>query len=141
MERNCGMWINILSHEIKKYINAQLSAIGITGVQGFVLNYIILHNAAGPVFQKDVEDAFSLNRSTVTGILQLLEKGGFLRREPVPYDARLKRLIPTEKAACLDAKMTENLRHVEQRLTQGLTSAQIVQFKETAACMSANLAG
>ena len=95
--------------------------------------------AAGAVFQKDVEDAFSMNRSTATGILQLLVKGGFLRREPVDYDARLKRLIPTEKAACLDAKMTEYLRHMEQRLTHGLSAAQITQFKETAACMSANL--
>ena len=139
MERNCGMWINILSHEVKKYFNAQLSTMGITGVQGLVLHYIILHDAAGAVFQKDVEDAFSMNRSTATGILQLLVKGGFLRREPVDYDARLKRLIPTEKAACLDAKMTEYLRHMEQRLTHGLSAAQITQFKETAACMSANL--
>lgn len=141
MQKNCGMWINVLSHKVKKYVNAQLSEIGITGVQGMVLHYVILHNATGAVFQKDVEDAFSLNCSTATGILQLLEKGGFLRREPVAYDARLKRLIPTEKASHLDARMEEYLRQMEQRLTRGLTAEQLTQFKETAACMSANLNG
>ena len=139
MERNCGMWINILSHQVKKYFNAKLSEIGITGVQGLVLHHIILHNVKGAVFQKDVENAFSMNRSTATGILQLLEKGGFLRREPMDYDARLKRLIPTEKAACLDAQMEEYLRQMEQCLTQGLSMAQLAQFKKTAAHMSANL--
>ena len=37
--------------------------------------------------------------------------------------------------------MEEYLRQMEQRLTRGLTAEQLTQFKETAACMSANLNG
>ena len=43
------------------------------------------------MFQRDVEQVFSLSRSTATGILQQLEEKGLLRRESVPSDARLKK--------------------------------------------------
>lgn len=103
LKKDCGMWINILSHEIKKRMNANMLELGLTGVQSRVLHYILVKCADGPVFQRDVESAFSLSRSTATGILQLMEKNGLILRESVASDARLKNLIPTEKAAKLDA--------------------------------------
>lgn len=42
------------------------------------------------IFQKDLETEFCIGRSTVTNILNLMEKKGFVRRESVSYDARLK---------------------------------------------------
>ena len=74
MEKDCGMWINILSHMLKKRMNANTQSLGITGVQSHVMHYILVKCADGPVFQRDVERAFSLSRSTATGILQLMEK-------------------------------------------------------------------
>ena len=69
MERDCGAWINMLSHKIKMRMNAALSDLGITGVQSRIMHFILVHCQDGPVFQKDVEDAFSLRRSTTTAIL------------------------------------------------------------------------
>ena len=97
MEKDCGMWINILSHMLKKRMNANTQSLGITGVQSHDMHYILVKCADGPVFQRDVERAFSLSRSTATGILQLMEKNGFLLREPVAYDARLKKLVLTPR--------------------------------------------
>ena len=76
MERDCGAWINLLSHKVKKRLNATLADLGITGVQSRIMHYIVVHCENGPVFQRDVEEAFGLSRSTATGILQLLEKNG-----------------------------------------------------------------
>ena len=42
-----------------------------------------------------------MRRSTATNMLQLMERNGLLRRERVPYDARLKRLTLTDKARSL----------------------------------------
>ena len=92
MTRDCGAWINLLAHQVKKRMNATLSDLGITGVQSRVMHYILEHGQDGPVFQRDVEAAFNLSRSTTTNILQLMEKNGIIRREGVDYDARLKRL-------------------------------------------------
>ena len=139
MEKDCGMWINILSHMLKKRMNANTQSLGITGVQSHVMHYILVKCADGPVFQRDVERAFSLSRSTASGILQLMEKNDLIRRESVSSDARLKSLIPTKKAADLDAQIGEFLRQTEQRLTNGLSDEQLAQFIQTAEHMYANL--
>ncbi|HIV18707.1 MAG TPA: winged helix-turn-helix transcriptional regulator [Candidatus Merdivicinus intestinigallinarum] len=139
MEKDCGLWINVLSHKLKKRMNANMQSLGLTGVQGRVMHYILVKCADGPVFQRDVENAFDLSRSTATGILQLMEKNGLILRENMASDARLKSLIPTEKAARLDAQIGEYLQQTEQRLTQGVPEEQLLLFLETAARMSANL--
>ena len=139
MEKDCGMWIHILSHKLKKRMNTRMHTLGLTGVQSRMLHYILVKSAEGPVYQRDVENAFNSSRSTITGILQLMEKNGLITREGVDSDGRLKSLIPTEKAACLDAQVTEYLRRSEQRLVQGLSEDQIRQFLKMAEHMSANL--
>ncbi len=139
MEKDCGMWINILSHKLKKRMNASMQSLGITGAQSRVMHYILVKCVDGPVFQRDIESAFGLSRSTATGILQLMEKNGLILRESVASDARLKSLIPTEKAVRLDEQIGESLHQTEQRLTNGLSSTQLALFLETAAHMSANL--
>lgn len=139
MEKDCGMWIHILSHKLKKRMNANMQSLGLTGGQSRIMHYILVKCAEGPVFQRDVEKAFGMSRSTATGILQLMEKNGLIVRESVASDARLKSLIPTERAAHLDAQISESLRQGEQRLMKGLSSEQLAQFLETAAHMAANL--
>ncbi|PWM58021.1 MAG: MarR family transcriptional regulator [Subdoligranulum variabile] len=139
MEKDCGMWIHILSHKLKKRMNANMQSLGLTGGQSRIMHYILVKCAEGPVFQRDVEKAFGMSRSTATGILQLMEKNGLIVRESVASDARLKSLIPTERPAHLDAQISESLRQGEQRLTKGLSSEQLAQFLETAAHMAANL--
>ncbi len=133
------MWVNILSHKINKRMNAALQDLGITGVQSRVMHYILVHCGQGPVFQRDVENAFDLSRSTATGILQLMEKNGIIRRESVAADARLKSLVPTEKAVRLDAQVGSCLRQTERLLTCGLSPGQKQLFMEIAAHMSENL--
>ena len=49
------------------------------------------------VFQRDIEREFSITRSTVTNILQLMERKGYITRQSVEQDARLKQLVLTEK--------------------------------------------
>ncbi|HJD23186.1 MAG TPA: MarR family transcriptional regulator [Firmicutes bacterium] len=139
MEKDCGMWIHILSHKLRKRMNTDVQSLGLTAAQSRIMHYILVKCADGPVFQRDVENAFGLSRSTATGILQLMEKNGLILRESVASDARLKSLIPTEKAGQLDARVGECLDQTEQCLTHGLSSTQLSAFLETAAHMSANL--
>ena len=139
MEKDCGAWINMLSLKVKRRLNATLQGLGITAIQSRVIYYILEHGREGPVFQRDIEQVFSMSRSTATGILQQLEKKEFLRRESVSTDARLKSLVPTEQAAHLDAQMRVCLRQTDEVLTRGLSEGQIQLFKEIAAAMVQNL--
>lgn len=139
MEIDCGGWISVLFHKLRKRVNADMQRLGLTGIQTRVIHYILIKSAEEPVYQRDVESAFGVSRSTVTGMLKQMEKEGLIQRVSVASDARLKSLVPTEKAIHLDAQVEERLRRAEQCLTQGLSEEQLSAFKEAAAQMSANL--
>ena len=139
MEKDCGAWVNMLSRKVKRRLNATLQGLDITAIQCRVIFYIMEHCQEGPVYQRDVEQVFSLSRSTATGILQQLEKKDIIRRESVSTDARLKSLVPTERAAELDAQVRACLRQTDEVLTRGLSEGQVQLFKEIAAAMAQNL--
>ena len=139
MEKDCGLWVNILSHKLKKRMNENLQDLGISGLQFRAMHFILAKSAEGAVFQRDIERALGLSRSTATGVLQLMEKDGLIRRESVASDARLKRLVPTERAFALNEQLTGYLERTEDALTQGLTDAQVAAFRQTLERMSANL--
>ena len=92
----------------------------ITGMQAMIVHHLILHEKQGDLFQKDIETAFQMRRSTATGILQLMEQHGILRREPVEHDGRLKRLVLTEQARALDDRINARMEQMEQLLRQGI---------------------
>lgn len=139
MEKDCGIWISILSHKLKNRMNEKMQSLGLTGVQSRVLHYILEKCADGEVFQRDIENAFGLSRSTATAILQLMEKNDLIQRKSVENDARLKRLVPTEKAAQLDAQVCAYLHQTEMCLTEGLTPTQLETFMLIAEHMFENL--
>lgn len=139
LEWDCGGWINLLSHKVKRRLDAQLADLGITGMQSRVLYHIVKNSAKGSIFQRDVEAAFGLSRSTATGILQMLEKEGLLVRCAVPDDGRLKQLVPTAKAQQMVAQVGAGVRETEARMTAGISPGQLQVFLEVAAKMSENL--
>ena len=67
-----------------------------TPMHGWTIEYLYRHRDE-PVFQRDIEREFSITRSTVTNILQLMERKGYITRRSVEQDARLKQLVLTEK--------------------------------------------
>ena len=94
-ERHVGGEIRVLSNLIKRCMDDGMPP-ETTGMQGWIIGF--LHrNEDRDMFQRDVEAEFNIRRSTATGILQLMEKNGFLLREPVAYDARLKKLVLTPR--------------------------------------------
>ena len=87
---------NMLRRQVDK-LESNRGIDGVTSTQGRVIGFIVSKKGKD-VFQRDLEEEFSVRRSTATSILQLMERNGFIRREAVDYDARLKKLILTEKA-------------------------------------------
>lgn len=134
-----GRVIGILSNQIKRQIDKTASENGLTGVQGRILHFILAESRQKEVFQKDIEEEFNLRRSTATGILQLMEKNGVIRRESVPYDARLKSLIPTEKASGLQEQVTKDLQYLERILNKNITESDLQIFFKVIKQMSKNL--
>ncbi|MBE6082775.1 MULTISPECIES: MarR family winged helix-turn-helix transcriptional regulator [Tissierellales] len=129
--RKIGLAIRILSHQIGRKIEYQIStniSNDVTGLQGHVLGFIREKSKAGDVFQRDVENEFDIRRSTATGMLKLMEKNGLIKREAVSYDARLKRIVLTDKALGLHNQIISVLKSVENQLAAHLTEDEINTF-------------
>lgn len=128
MERKLevGMMIKILSNEINKSMNQRTSEYGITGVQGRILCYV--SNSEKDLFQKDIEACLFYRRSTVTGILNTMEENGLIKRVSVDYDARLKKIVITDKGKCIESKIAKDIKNMEETLKQGLTEEELNIF-------------
>lgn len=137
-----GKLVHILSHQMKRNnaIATMSDDDGLTTMQKHVLKFILLETLHGHVYQKDIEEEFQIRKSTVTGILQLMEKNGFIYRESVQQDARLKRIVPTKKAEALRPSILEHIRRTEACLTEGIPEADVDICKYVLYRMFQNLA-
>ena len=136
-----GHDIRVLSNLLRRSMDnsaLQQYVDNLTGTHGWVIGYLF-HRQGQDVFQRDLENEFSIRRSTATCVLQLMEKNGLIIREPVPYDARLKKLVLTPKALELHAHIEQEIAATEALLCQGLTGAEIEAFHRTAERMKLNL--
>lgn len=133
--------IKILANHIKRNLDAAASfgpLHNLTGTQIQIIGYIY-HSPKGDIFQKDIETKFSIRRSTATGILQLMEKNGLITREPVDYDARLKKIVLTKKALAVSRQAHLNLTDLEEQMTKGMTAEELAVFRSLIWKMKTNL--
>lgn len=139
-ERQIGFELRILSNLIKRHIDnstARAEVESVTGTNMWVIIYLV-HHQNEDVFQRDLEQNFSVRRSTMSNILALMEKKGLITRESVPQDARLKKLVLTEKALRLHEMMEKDREETEKLITAGLTAEEIDTFLATLAKMKKN---
>lgn len=129
-QEDLGFQIRTLSHLVKRTVDQTAFAREEdhpTGVQGWIIGYLY-ENRGKEIFQRDIQAQFSIRRSTVTGILQLMEKNGLITRSSVERDARLKKLELTPRAIQLHERIGRSVRQVEDRLNQSLTPQEKQEF-------------
>lgn len=105
----------------KSLLNSEEDSV--TAMHGWMLGYIY-HNMDREIYQKDFESEFHLAKSSVTAALQSLEKSGYIDRVPVEHDARLKKIVLTEKGLRFHDTIEESIQYMEERLTSGLSEKQ-----------------
>lgn len=136
-----GRLIHILSNQMKRRNAAEsMKENGLTTMQKHVLKHILLETLHRDVYQKDIEEEFQIRKSTVTGILQLMEKNGFIFRQSSEKDARLKRIVPTKKAEALRPQILEQIRDTESRLVEGISEKDVKTCRQVLLQMIQNLA-
>ena len=94
-----GFEIHRTGHMMSRRLEARVKAEGVDEVtltHGWIIRFLY-EKRAKEIFQKDIEKYFLVGRSTVTNSIQLMEKKGLVRREFVECDARLKKVLLTEK--------------------------------------------
>ncbi|MDR3593372.1 MarR family transcriptional regulator [Clostridium sp.] len=119
-EVHIGKKINILAKRIHRRIDKEVAQYGITGVQGRILGFIYCNSQNRDIFQKDIEEELDIRRSSVTSVLQLMEKNGYIKRISVSKDARLKKIILTEKGLEVQRNVYEFIIGFEKSLRDEL---------------------
>jgi DNA-binding MarR family transcriptional regulator len=69
-------------------------------------------------------------KSSITAILQTMEKNGFIARDPVQRDARLKRIVLTEKGRQYDDQVRRSIDEVEALIRQGFTEEEVEKMMQ-----------
>ena len=108
------------------------------GLQIWVIDYLIKHQDED-IFQRDLEKEFVMRRSMATNFVKKMEQAGLIRRKPVAYDARLKKIILTDKAFELQAGMMAKKKEFETLLRGDLSEQEIKQFIATIQKIKHNL--
>jgi DNA-binding MarR family transcriptional regulator len=98
----------------------------ITGTNRWVIGYLVEQKRAGKeVYQRDLEEAFGVTRSTVSKVLDLMVRKGLIERRSVERDARLKKLVLLPKALELSERMCAYAEGVEKEITAGFSPEEI----------------
>ncbi|MCI8766092.1 MAG: MarR family transcriptional regulator [Lachnospiraceae bacterium] len=126
-----GFQIRTLSNLISRKINQMVSEEeeNLTANQSWVLDYLTLHQEQD-IMQRDIEKKFSIRRSTASHMLQLMEKNGYIRRISAPDDARMKKLIITEKGIEAQRRMKDRLCRFEDLFQSNITPEDLQYLKK-----------
>ena len=126
LSKSAARYVSKLSNKIRRRLDAFSSRDQFSGSQGRVLHFILAQKE--DIFQKDIEEEYGLRPPTATELLKQMEKNGLIYREAVPYDARLKRIVATEKAMQYQELIHQSLEETEDRLTSGISPQDLAVF-------------
>jgi len=103
----------------------------LTGTNTWLIAYIAEQTDKGKdVFSKDIEDTFGITRSCVSKVISLMEQKGFIERQEVAHDARLKKLVLTNEAAKYAADMKKDAMQMEEKIVTGFTDDEKQKLSE-----------
>ena len=91
---NIGKEIVLVSRLLKRRVDRETIKHGLSANQGRILTYLYEHQDV-EVYQRDLEKIVHLRRSSITVLLQKLEKEGLITRENI--DAKQKCLKISDK--------------------------------------------
>lgn len=134
-----GRNVHMLSRLLKRNTDIEVTKYGITGVQSAMIGFIYEKSRKKDVFAKDIEKAFDLRRASSAGLIQNMEKNGLIKREMVGNDARLKKIVLTEKALELRRKLDKSIKNMEKKMQAGLTKEEVEKYLELTKKMAKNL--
>ncbi len=95
-----------------------------TSNNGWIIAFLS-ENEERDIFQKDIEEYFTITKSTASKVLSLMEQKGLVERRAVSADARLRKIVLTDKARGLSKIMQEDGKNMEAALLDGFSPEEI----------------
>ena len=105
---------------------------------GWVIGYLY-DNRHRVVLQKEFEKEFNLRRSTVTTILQTMEKNDLIERLSIKDDARQRQLVLTEKAELIHKLISKEMKALDDRIVKNIDKDELDIFYKVLFSIKENL--
>ncbi len=141
IDNKVGFRLHKLDMEMKKLMDTGMRAAGydeVTLTHGWILKYLY-DNRDQEIYQRDIEKHFALGRSTVTTIIQLMEKRDLVCRESVEWDARLKKVMLTEKGYQHHDHVVANISGLHKKMMVGISREEKERMLEIIDKISGNI--
>jgi MarR family transcriptional regulator for hemolysin len=126
-EQSIGYWLVRASQAYERAMNAELAPRGITLRQCQVLGCLALY---GELSQTELAERVHVEPPTLVGILDRMERDGWISRHDCATDRRKKMIRPQPQAEPVWSEITDCARRVRARATSTLSPEQLAQLKE-----------
>lgn len=136
---DAGKLVNQISTELHTRSCRTGKKLGVTQMQGRILSFILVESRERPLYQKEIEREFGLRPSTVTELLNNLERRDMIRRVSSESDGRYKEILFTESAEQIRQALETEINKTEEVLTEGISAEDLECFKRVAGKMLENL--
>ena len=105
----------------KEYIDS------VTGTNCWIIGYLA-DKEGEDVFQRDLEKKFGITRSTASKVIGLMVQKGLIEYKSVDYDARLKKIVLTEKALNLQKEVIGFFDNLEKEFEKDISEEELKVF-------------
>ncbi len=135
-EQSLSYWVVTTAHAMERALNEELAPHGITYRQWQVLGWLALE---GELSQAELAERMRIEAPTLAGIVDRMERDGWLVRHGCPSDRRKKLLRSSERVEPIWATITEAARRVRARASRGFNPDQIEHIMKSLAAVQENL--
>jgi MarR family transcriptional regulator for hemolysin len=136
LDESLGVWITLAADAYHKALTEEVAPHGFTYRQCQVLGWLAYE---GPQAQNELAEKMRIEPPTLVGILDRMERDGWIRREPCDSDRRKKIIHPNEAAEPIWQKILACGRRVRRRASAGLSAEQLESLRQMLATVQENL--
>jgi MarR family transcriptional regulator for hemolysin len=135
-EESIGYWLTLATQSFHRAVSDEVAPHGITYRQSQVLAWLVLE---GELSQADLANKMMVEPPTLVGILDRMERDGWITRNSCPADRRKKMIHATTAAEPVWEKIAEGGRRVRASATAGLTEQEVETLKQLLDRVNQNL--
>jgi MarR family transcriptional regulator for hemolysin len=135
-EESIGYWLTVVTQAYHRAVSEEVAPHGITYRQSLVLGWLALE---GELSQADLATKMLVEPPTLVGILDRMERDGWITRNGCPSDRRKKLVRATTAAEPAWEKIAESARRVRARATEGLTEQELDTLRQLLGRVNRNL--
>jgi MarR family transcriptional regulator for hemolysin len=135
-EQSVGFWTIMAARAFERAMNGEIAPRGITWRQCQVLGWLAL---CGDVSQTELAERMMVEGPTLVGILDRMERDGWITRHDHPADRRKKIIRPTDRAEPVWAEISDCARRVRTQAIEGLSKDDLATLRRILNRIETNL--